>query len=423
MAIVIVLCMLGASAFFSASEIAFVAANRLKVEVKARQRGMVGRHILNFFEKPADFLTTVLVGNNVALVVYSTIMAVHLKTPLEQFLQDQLQVPAGGLDVGVLLAQSVLAGIIVLFVGEILPKTITREVADRVLTFLALPLVAARTVLLPLVSVAGWASRMLVRVLEADEVPLAQLPRRAFELVIEEGRQSGSLGLDEDETMLLTNVFDLHAKRVKESMTPRTEIVAADESTTLEAFRALCIESGFSKLPVYRQNIDNVIGIAFAYDLFNNPAALSDIVRPIKFVPGAKPSRKLFREFRETNSSIVIVIDEYGGTAGLVTREDLLEELFGDIQDEFDSEDVLIRKLDAHNYQMSGRAEIDEINELYGLKLPTGDYDTIAGLLLEHTGTIPEPQEEFEVGGFRLTVLQATSSRVDLLKITVSARN
>ena len=423
MALVIASCMLLASAFFSASEIAFVAANRLKVEVKARQQGLVGRHILGFLARPADFLTTVLVGNNVALVVYSTVMAVQLQAPLERLLQDQLHIPASGLEAGVLVAQSLLAGTIVLFVGEILPKTITREMADRVLMLLALPLVAIRTLLLPLVSVAGWISKMLARMLGADEVPFSHLPRRAFELVIEEGRQSGSLGLDEDETTLVTNVFELHAKRVKESMTPRTEIVAADQDTSVEEFRSMCIESGFSKVPVYRQNIDNIIGIAFAHDLFNNPASIAEIVRPVKFVPEAKPARKLFREFRETHSSIVIVIDEYGGTAGLVTREDLLEELFGDIQDEFDSEDVLIRKLDSHTYQASGRTEIDELNEVHSLGLPTGDYETIAGLVLEYTGRIPEPQEEFDVGGFRFTILQASSSRIDLLRITVPAKS
>ena len=419
MAVVIVLCMLAGSAFFSASEIAFVAANRLRVEAKARQQGLLGRHIRSFFAKPADFLTTVLVGNNVALVVYSTIMAVYLEEPLKLLLHNHLHVPASGLEIGVLVSQSVLAGTIVLFVGEILPKTITRELADRVLPFLVLPLVVSRTLLLPLVIVTGWISKLLVRLLEAGEVPFSQLPRRAFELVIEEGRQSGSLDLEEDETTLLTNVFDLHAKRVKESMTPRTEIVAADESIPLEKFRALCLNSGFSKLPVYRGNIDNITGVAFAYDLFNNPATLSDIVRPVKFVPEAKPARELFRDFRETSSSIGIVVDEYGGTAGLVTREDLLEELFGDIQDEFDSEDVLVRKLDAHNYLINGRAEIDELNELYSLGLPTGEYETIAGLLLEHTGTIPEPQEEFEVGKFRFTVLQATASRIASLRVTL----
>ncbi len=418
MALVVIIFMLLFSAFFSASEIAFVAANRLRVEVKARQRGLVGRYILLFFERPATLLTTTLVGNNIALVVYSTLMAVHLHEPLERMLSGSFGVSPNALDLTVLLSQAVIAATIVLFIGEILPKTITREVADRVVFVLAVPLTVMYRVLLPLVNLAGWTSQSLVRMLRADAVPFSQFPRRAFELIIEEGRQSGALDLDKEETELLTNVFDLHAKRVKESMTPRTEIIAVDEATTLEEFRRLCIESGYSKVPVYHQNIDTIVGIAFAYDLFSEPASLTEMMRTVKFVPESKPSKDLFKEFRETNSSIVIVIDEYGGTAGLITREDLLEELFGDIQDEFDSEDVVLRQIDADTYQASGRAEIDEINEQYGLDLPVGDYETVAGLVLERRGTIPDPQDEFDFYGYRFVILQATANRIDMVRIT-----
>ena len=418
MALAVIIAALLCSAFFSASEIAFVAANRLKVEVKARQRGRVGRHILRFLEEPATFLTTTLVGNNIALVVYSTLMAVYLHGPLEHLLATRLAIPSGALELAILVSQSVIAATIVLFVGEILPKTITRDVADRVVFVLALPLTILQRLLMPLVNVAGKTSQFLVRLVRADAVPFSHFPRRAFELVIEEGKLSGSLELDDDETELLTNVFDMHAKRVKESMTPRTEIVAVGEETTLEQFRRLCIETGYSKVPVYHRNIDSIVGIAFALDLFREPSSLTRMMRPVKFVPESKPAKDLFKEFRETNSSIVIVIDEYGGTAGLITREDLLEELFGDIQDEFDSEDIVMRRIDANTVRASGRAEIDGLNEQYDLQLPTGDYETVAGLVLERLGTIPKPQDEFECDGYRFVVLQSTANRVGAVRIT-----
>ena len=417
MAIAIIIAMLLLSAFFSGSEIAFVAANRLRVEVKARRRGIVGRHVIGFLESPAKSLTTALVGNNVALVVYSTLMALSLKQPLHDLYAQNTALSAPSLEIFVLITQTVAAALLVLFVGEILPKTLTRDVADRVVFVLALPLALTYRLLLPLVIVAGWTSQLLIRALRADAAPFSQFPRRAFELIIEESRERGSLDLDEEESEILSNVFDLHAKRVKESMTPRTDIIAVDEETSLEAFRQQCIESGCSRVPVYRDNIDAIVGVAFAYDLFNDPVSLKEMMRPAKFVPESKPSKDMLKEFRDTKSSIVIVIDEYGGTAGLITREDLLEELFGDIQDEFDSEDVVLRQVDDQTYVASGRAEIDEINERFGLGFPDGDYETVAGYLLERRGTIPEPQDECEFDGYRFIILQATANRIDMVRI------
>lgn len=418
----VIVAMLGLSAFFSGSEIAFVAANRLRVELVAGRRGFVGRRVVEFLENPTTFLTTALVGNNIALVVYSTLMALALGNPLEHFFGQSVGLDASSLEVAVLVTQTIAAAGIVLVLGEILPKTIMQQVADRAVFVLALPLWLTYHLLLPLVRLAGGASQVLVRLLRADAVPFSQFPRRAFELIIQESRETGALGLDAEETEILSNVFDLHTKRVKESMTPRTDIIAVDEETSLEAFRKQCIESGYSKVPVYRDNIDEIVGIAFAYDLFNHPASLKEMMRPAKFVPESKPSKHLLKEFRDTNSSIVIVIDEYGGTAGLITREDLLEELFGDIQDEFDSDDVIMRQEDSRTFVVSGRAEIDEVEERLGLEIPQGDYETVAGYLLEQQGTIPDLQDEFEIGAHRFVILQATANRIELVRITQLSR-
>ncbi len=418
----VIVAMLGLSAFFSGSEIAFVAANRLRVELVAGRRGFVGRRVVEFLENPTTFLTTALVGNNIALVVYSTLMALALGSPLEQFFVQSTGLDAPSLEVAVLVTQTIAAAGIVLVLGEILPKTIMQQVADRAVFVLALPLWLTYRLLLPLVRLAGGASQVLVRLLRADAVPFSQFPRRAFELIIEESQETGALGLDAEETEILSNVFDLHTKRVKESMTPRTDIIAVDEETSLEALRKQCIESGYSKVPVYRDNIDEIVGIAFAYDLFNHPASLKEMMRPAKFVPESKPSKHLLKEFRDTNSSIVIVIDEYGGTAGLITREDLLEELFGDIQDEFDSDDVIIRQEDSQTFVVSGRAEIDEVEERLGVQIPQGDYETVAGYLLEQQGTIPDLQDEFEIGAYRFVILQATANRIELVRITQLSR-
>ena len=405
------------SAFFSGSEIAFVASNRLRVAALAQRRGFVGKLVMRFLEVPERSLTTTLVGNNIALVTYSTVMALLLTEPLGQFYVSTVGITEPAPRVVVLVTQSLIAGLIVLLIGEVLPKAVARASASHAVFVLALPLSVAYRLLKPLVVLATKASHLLLRLLRTGNARHVQLPRRQFELIIEESRKQGSLDLNKEESEILSNVLELRAKRVKESMTPRTDIIAVDEGTSIEELRAQCIKSGYSKIPVYQNNIDTIVGIAFAHDLFKSPRSLKEIIRPAKFVPEAKPSKELFREFRDTSSSIGIVIDEYGGTAGLITREDHLEELFGDIQDEFDSDDVVVRQLGSGVILASGRAEINVLNEDFGLSLPTGDYETVAGYILEMRGTIPDTQEEFTLGDCHFVIQQASTHRIDLVRI------
>lgn len=416
MDLLVIVCMLLLSAFFSGSEIAFVAANRLRVELIARRSGRVGEVVSGFLEQPSSFLTTTLVGNNIALVVYSTLMAFYLEPPLRAAFADLIGT-ASGLDLVVLGCQTVIASVVVLLLGEILPKSIGRELANRAVFVLAYPLRATYYLLLPLVGLAGWTANGLVRLIRADAASFAQFVRRDFEIMIQETRASGELDLDEEGGELLEKVFALSEIRVKESMVPRTDVVAVDETTSLEALRERFIETGHSKLPVYRDNIDHIVGVAFAYDLFSDPASLEAMMRTAKFVPESKLSKDLLQEFLASGTSIAIVIDEYGGTAGLVTREDLLEELFGDIQDEFDTDDAVLRQINEHMYVVSGRVDIDELAERFDIRLPEGDYETVAGYLLERLGTIPSPKDEIVADGFRFIVLQATSNRIDLVRL------
>lgn len=418
MEIAVILLTLLLSAFFSGSEIAFVVANRLRVEVLARREGIVGPLVRTFLENPASFLTTTLVGNNIALVVYSTMMAFYLNPPLERFFSNTIVVGSAAVDIVVLAAQTVIASIIVLFFGEILPKSIMRERANHAVFYLAVPLRITYYLLLPIVMLASGASSLLVRLFRAEPGAFAQFMRRDFEVIIQESKASGELELDEDESELLSNVFAMNTIRVKESMAPRTDIEAVEKSTPVEDVLARFIENGHSKMPVYHENIDNIVGVVFAYDLFRRPVDMSAIMRPAKFVPESKRSKDLLREFLATNTSVAVVIDEYGGTAGLVTREDLLEELFGDIQDEFDIEEEVLRQTGEHSYIASGRVRLDELEDRFGITLPEGDYETIAGYLLERIGSIPAPQEHFRHDGFAFDILKATASRIDLVRLT-----
>lgn len=416
MEVAIILLMLLLSAFFSGSEIAFVVANRLRVEVLARREGIVGPIVREFLQNPSTFLTTTLVGNNIALVVYSTLMALFLNPPLQAVYQG-VGLEADALDAAVLTSQTLIASVVILLFGEIIPKSIMREAANHAVFYLAIPLRIAYYLLLPMVKIAALAAGLFIRLFRAEADSFAQFIRSDFEVIIQESKASGELELDEDESAILSNVFSMNAIRVKESMVPRTDMVAIEENTSLEDLLARFIETGHSKLPVYRENIDNIVGVVFAYDLFSQPTSLADIVRSAQFVPESKRSKDLLREFLGTNTSIAIVIDEYGGTAGLVTREDLLEELFGDIQDEFDTETEVLRKTGDGSLVASGRVHIDEIAEQFGLELPEGDYETVAGYLLERVGAIPAPQDHYLFDGFRFDILKATTNRIDLVRI------
>lgn len=406
------------SAFFSGSEIAFVAANRLRVEVSARQGGKTGLIVSRFLDNPATLLTTTLVGNNLALVAYSTLIAFYLEPPLQAFFSGIAGAGSVATIVLVLSVQTLVASVIVLLFGEIVPKSVMREFANRAVFILAVPLRVSYWLLLPMIALSRWSAALLMKVFKTETTTLSQFMRRDFELMIEESKQAGELDLDEEESTLLSNVFALGSVRVKESMVPRTDIVAVQDTASIPDLQQTFVTSGHSKLPVYQDNIDNIVGLVFAYDLFDKPRQIMDIVRPATFVPETKLSKDLLRDFLETGTSIAVVIDEYGGTAGLVTTEDVLEELFGDIQDEFDEEDHLLRTVDEDTVVASGRVDIDELRERVGFTLPDdGEYETVAGFILARLGTIPAQRDEFALDGYRFVVLSATSNRVDLVRI------
>lgn len=417
MELFILLLLLLLSAFFSGSETAFVTANRLRVEVVARRGDMMGPVVQEFLNDPARLLTTTLVGNNLALVIYSTLAAFYLDAPLRTFFTQAFQPETPTLNVLILTTQTLIASSVVLVFGEILPKSILRETANRAVFALAVPLRLAYVLLLPLIKLASGASRALVRMTGLETDTFTQFMRRDFELMIAETQESGELDLDEEESELLSNVFALGSIRVKDSMVPRTDIVAVEESISLEDLRQRFIDTAHAKLPVYRDHIDQIVGVVFAYDLFRQPATLQDLLRPILFVPETKLSKDLLQEFLKTNASIAIVLDEYGGTAGLVTLEDLLEELFGDIQDEYDTEEDVLRQVDERTFVVSGRVDIELLAERFQIILPAGDYGTLAGYLMDRTGSIPRPKEEFLLDGFRYTILQGTANRIDLVRM------
>ena len=404
-------------ALFAGSQVAYVAASRLRVEIRAREKGLRGKIAMSFVQDLSKLLTTTLVGSHIALVVFATALALMLEPPLERFFDTSIGL-SDALTMGLtLIVQTVIASITIVFASEIVPKAVLREMPNRAVFPLALPLQILYVLLWPLIAMAGLLAGGLARMLGSEQRSLPTILRRDLEFLIEQQRGNGVLSLDDEGQTILSNVFAMDSIRVKESMIPRTEVVAVEDTTTIEELRDSFIESGFSKLPVYHENIDNIVGIAFAHDLFYSPAELANVMRPPRFVPASTSSKALLRDFLGSSTSVAIVLDEYGGMAGIVTREDLLEELIGDIKDEFDTDDEVLRQLNPTTYLVSGRVDLHTLEAKFGVSLPDGDYETVAGYILENLGSIPVQKEEFVLGGFRFLIVRSTANRIELVRI------
>lgn len=408
------------SGFFSGSEIAFVSANRLKLEVASRKQNMISNALEFFTRNPETFLTTTLVGNNIVNVLYATFMALFLVQPIRDISDQWFSVVPS--DLQVLLIQTIIASVIIMLFGEIIPKAVFRAQADIMVKIIALPLRICYYLMRPLIAIANSSSNILIRFL----VPNAEKAENYFrrqdvELIFKELRDSGGgEDLDEDDSEILHNVLELSNKRVRESMIPRIEIEAIEKDTSIEDVLDLFIRSGHSKLPVYKDTIDDVIGVVFAHDFFKDPKTLYEIIRPVKLVPSSKKSKDLLTEFRQSNMSVAIVLDEYGGTAGMVTIEDLLEEVVGDIQDEYDVEDEFMKRLSGNTFVISGSIEIEDLVEKFvEIKIPVepSEYDTVAGFIINHLGRIPKVNEEILLEGMKFIISKATPSRIETVKL------
>lgn len=417
MLLLAILLLLLLGAFFFGAESAFVSANRLRTEISTLRTGHAATAVRKLYERPGDVMATTLAGRTIVLVAYASLVVVYLAPPVTHFFSTTAGASAGVSALLSFLSLSILAAGALLLLSVILPGVIMRETANRSIFIVALPLRAMVFVLAPFTWLMRAVSDLVVRPFRLNDNATRRLMRREFEWRYADNRVDSAGAPDDDGAELLENVLNMADVRVKESMVPRTDIIGIDERATINEVVDRFVETGFSKLPVYRENIDRVVGIVFAHDLFSKPQSMNEIMRPARYVPESKLSKNLLREFLGAGTSIAIVIDEYGGTAGLVTREDLLEELFGDIQDEFDAEEDMMRQIGENLYIVSGRVQVEELNDRYDLDISDGDYETIAGFVLEHTGSIPSMHDEVLIGHLRVTILRGTVSRIDLMKV------
>lgn len=409
----IFLCLI-ASAFFSGMEIAFLSSDKLRLELD-RSRGGVSARILGvFYSRPDHFITTMLLGNNVALVIYGLLTAVLMEPWLKSLLGEN--------DVLILLAQSVISTLLILFVGEFLPKVTFRANPNRTMRFFAGILFLVYVLLYPFAWIIGLITRAILFLAGQRTSSVAirpQLSSLDLEYYLTHSSDDGQASGIETEVKIIQNAISFSGLQVRDCLLPRNEIVGASIDSTRAHLEELFIRTGLSKLIVYKENIDEVVGYIHSSEMFRGDDWQKRIVSAL-FVPESMQASTLMRLLMQKKKSIAVVIDELGGTAGMVTLEDIVEELFGDIEDEHDRQKRVAKRLDDRTFVFSGRMEIDDINEKFGLTLSEDeDFMTIAGYILYHHPSIPSQGQILEIGDLRFEILRSTSTKIVLVKMTL----
>jgi CBS domain containing-hemolysin-like protein len=411
--IIAILVCLVLSGFFSGMEIAFVSANRFKVEVDKKQGKLSASIIGGFLEHPSRFISTLLVGNNIALVVYGITMANLLHDPIEKFTASES---------AILVIQTIISTLLILVTAEFLPKAFFRINPNRMLDIFAIPAKMFYILFYPLVWVIDRFSKQILAALFKVKLNEEKMTfgRSDLDEYVNEFISNDEVESVDSEIQIFRNALNFSEIKVRECMIPRTETIALEINEDVEVLRNRFVDTGLSKILIYRDDIDTIIGYVHALELFQKPKNIKSIIRPISLVPESTKVKDLLTLFGQQHRSVAVVLNEFGGTAGMVTVEDIIEEIFGDIEDEHDKEDLTEEKLGDNQYRLSARLEIDYINQEFNLDLPESDgYETLAGFIIEHHQSIPELNELIRVGKFEFLVSQVDSTRIEEVVLTI----
>jgi putative hemolysin len=404
------------SAFFSGVEIAFISANKLQLELD-KSKGKFSSKMIAFFSKnESDFITTMLVGNNIALVVYGICMT-QILTPKLQLLVTS--------DFVLLLVQTIIATLIVLVTAEFLPKAIFRRFPNQILNIFAMPIwllfVFLRPAAVLMLKIANLLLKYVLKQNIAEDKQVfgkTDLDDFLSNVRSAEGEEDTRV-----EVEMLQNALDLSEKKVRECMIPRTEIAAIDILSSIDEVKARFVDTKFSKLLVFKGNIDKIIGYIHSYDLFKVPKNLRSVLLPLPFVPESMKAMELLNQFIESNKGVAVVLDEFGGTAGMITIEDVTEEIVGEIVDEHDIDEVADQQIDAITFILLGRSYVEDINRKYNLGLPESDeYETISGLLLDYLENIPKKDDVIEFKDYHFTITNVNKTTIQEVNLVIFSR-
>ncbi|PWH85719.1 hemolysin family protein [Brumimicrobium oceani] len=412
--IIVIAIAITASAFFSGMEIAFITANRLKIELDNKKGTFSGKVLANFVKHDSRFIATMLLGNNIALVVYGIWMA--------QILEPWISPMVGGSEAATLLIQTILSTLLILVTAEFLPKATFQINPNRVLQFLSFPLVLIYGILYPLTIFTMTISNGLLKLVGMDvktgELVFSKIDLDDYVRDLNE-RMEDENDLD-NEMQILQNAIGFSDIKARDCMIPRTDIVALDIESSIEELKNRFIETGLSKILIYRDTIDNIIGYVHSFELFKKPSRIKEILIPIAFVPEAVLAKDLLELFAKQHGNIAIVVDEYGGTSGLITIEDVVEEIFGDIEDEHDMDELLEQQIDETTYLFSARQDIDHLNEAYDFELEeSSEYETLGGLVLHYLESIPEEGTILELENYSMRIEAVSDRRIEVIRLKI----
>jgi len=402
---------LAVSAFFSGIEIAYVSANKLQVELKRKEGSRTSDLLSNFFDNESKFIGTTLVGNNIALVLFAIIMELLLMDEIKAILPQTFQN-----DLLVLLLMTIVTTIVVLIFGEFLPKALFRLNPVWILEKLAKPLNLIWWLFTPIVFVTIKLSYFLIKVflraeVKQDEHAFTKLDLENYIQTVQPDTE------DEFHTDLFENALYLPTLKVKESMVPRTEIVGVDIQDGLEFLKATFIENRMSRIIIYKENLDEILGYAHHQQMLMDPKDIKKVILPLKIVPEVMPLRDLMNLFIKQQISIALVVDEFGGTAGIITMEDIVEEIVGEIEDEHDDPEHIEVVVNENEWVFSGRLEVDYLNEKYDFSIPEGEYQSLSGYIVTTTETIPQQNQEFDFDGYRFILDKVSETKIEQIRM------
>ena len=404
------------SAFFSGVEIAFISANKLKLELD-KNTGKFPANIITYFSKnESDFITTMLVGNNIALVVYGIVMTQILTPQITDYFNS---------DFSLLMVQTIITTLIVLVTAEFLPKAIFRIYPNQILRIFSIPIWLFFVFFRPVALLMLFLSKLVLKYLLGQKMEDGKQVFGKTDLDEYLSNVKSAEGVEDSrvEVEMLQNVLDLTDKKLRECMIPRTKLVAMDISSPINEIKNRFIATKLSKILIFKGNIDKVIGYIHSSDLFRNPQNVRSILLPIPFVPESMSVMQLLNQFIESNKGVALVVDEFGGTSGMLTIEDVTEEIVGEIVDEHDVEEITDKKLAKNKYQLFAGLDIELVNKKYNLTLPESDeYETIAGLILHHLAEIPQKNDVVELEEFQFTIIKVNYTTIQEVQLKVSTR-
>ncbi|WP_298237803.1 hemolysin family protein [uncultured Algibacter sp.] len=420
--IVIILSLL-LSAFFSGMEIAYVSSNKIHIEIEKKQEGLLAKILGKLTTKPSKFIATMLIGNNIALVIYGLFMGDLLMNWFLSLLPTSSVFINYMLSDLSLLSQTIISTIIILITAEFLPKVFFQIYSNTLIKALALPAYIFYVLFTYVSDFVMWISDTVLRLFfktEGDQIQLAFTKVELGNYISEQMESVEEHDEVDSEIQIFQNALEFSEVKAREVMVPRTEIIAVEINESLKTLNAIFTESGRTKILVYKETIDDILGYVHSFELFKKPKTIKSAMLPVEFIPETVLIKDVLNVLTKKHKSIAVVLDEYGGTSGIMTVEDIVEELFGEIEDEHDTVDLIEEKIEDDTYNLSARLEVDYINETYKLNLPENEnYETLGGLIVNHTEEIPEQNEIVIIENFQFTILEVSTTKIDLVELKI----